>query len=62
MFVMNGANVTATECAFMENHQYGVSCDGANTKARLDDCQLHPFNCKKYRKVLGSILRSSVKE
>jgi len=40
MFVASGATITATQCEFMEN-AWGVSCDGANTKARLDDCQVH---------------------
>jgi hypothetical protein len=41
MHVRYGATVTATECEFMENGCHGVYCDGANTKARLDDCQMH---------------------
>jgi hypothetical protein len=41
MFVEEGANVTATRCDFMENGQEGVSCHGANTKARLIDCKIH---------------------
>ena len=36
-----GATVTATQCEFMENKYYGVVCDGANTKVRLDDCTMH---------------------
>jgi hypothetical protein len=40
MFVHEGATVTATQCEFMEN-AWGVSCDGANTKARLTDCKMH---------------------
>ena len=41
MFVHEGATVTATQCEFMENSQYGVYCDSANTKARLNDCKMH---------------------
>ena len=41
MSVRDGANVTATQCEFMENRGHGVFCDGANTKARLNDCQVH---------------------
>jgi len=41
MYVHNGATVTATQCEFMENHGNGVFCDGANTKARLNDCKMH---------------------
>jgi hypothetical protein len=41
MYVGGGATVTATQCEFMENHFYGVLCHGANTKARLTDCQMH---------------------
>jgi len=41
MNVRNGATVTATQCAFMENGTYGVFCCGANTKARLNDCKVH---------------------
>jgi hypothetical protein len=41
MVVSDGATVTATQCEFMENRHYGVFCHGANTKARLDDCQVH---------------------
>ena len=36
-----GATVTATQCEFMENGGCGVICDGANTKARLDNCTMH---------------------
>jgi hypothetical protein len=41
MFVRVGATVTATQCEFMENGGYGVFCGDANTKARLNDCQMH---------------------
>jgi len=41
MFVGDGATVTATQCEFMENAGCGVYCFGANTKARLNDCQMH---------------------
>jgi hypothetical protein len=40
MSVYDGATVTATQCEFMENGGDGVYC-GANSKARLDDCQVH---------------------
>ena len=36
-----GSNVTATRCEFMENGEKGVFCAGANTKARLKNCQIH---------------------
>jgi hypothetical protein len=41
MYVHDGATVTATQCEFMENGTSGVFCRGANTKARLNDCQMH---------------------
>jgi hypothetical protein len=41
MYVYNGATVTATQCEFMENGEYGVFCYGANTKARLNDSTIH---------------------
>jgi hypothetical protein len=41
MHVRDGATVTATQCEFMENGGNGVYCYGANTKARLTDCQMH---------------------
>jgi hypothetical protein len=47
MFVGGGATVTATQCEFMENGGNGVSCGydyycgDANTKARLNNCQMH---------------------
>jgi len=45
MGVVDGATVTATQCAFLENGTltltHGVYCRGANTKARLNDCQMH---------------------
>ena len=37
----SGATVTATQCEFMENGGSGVACFNANTKARLNDCQVH---------------------
>jgi hypothetical protein len=40
MWVQDGATVTATQCEFIENGD-GVSCANANTKIRLDDCQVH---------------------
>jgi hypothetical protein len=39
--VLGGATVTTIQCEFMENGRYGVFCGGANTKARLNDCQMH---------------------
>jgi hypothetical protein len=41
MDVRECATVTATRCDFMENDQYGVGCNGANTKARLNDSTMH---------------------
>ena len=41
MFVLRGATVTATQCEFLENSSSGVYCQDANTKARLNDCQMH---------------------
>jgi hypothetical protein len=41
MSISDGATLTATQCAFMENGGSGVSCFGANTKLRLDDCKMH---------------------
>ena len=41
MFVLDGATVTATQCEFMENGRHGVNCDNANTKVRLNECQMH---------------------
>jgi len=41
MAVGGGATVTATQCEFMENGGNGVLCDDANTKARLNECQMH---------------------
>jgi len=41
MCVRGGATVAATQCEFMENGQYGVWCEGANTKTRLNDCKIH---------------------
>jgi hypothetical protein len=41
MYVRDGATVTATQCEIMENRLFGVYCDGANTKARLNDCTIH---------------------
>jgi len=41
MGVGYGATATATRCEFMENSRHGVYCNGANTKARLNDCTMH---------------------
>ena len=41
MYVEDGATGTATQCEFVENGSSGVCCDGANTKARLNNCQMH---------------------
>ena len=41
MYVSAGATVTATQCDFMENGGRGVSCGNANTKARLNNCQMY---------------------
>jgi hypothetical protein len=41
MYAYAGATVTATQCEFTENSNCGVFFDGANTKARLNDCTLH---------------------
>ena len=41
MYVHSGATVTSTQCEFMENGSDGMYCSGANTKARLNDCQMH---------------------
>jgi hypothetical protein len=41
MFVHEGTTATATRCDFMENGNYGVACDGANTKVRLNDSTMH---------------------
>jgi len=41
MQVGNGATVTAMQCEFMENVEDGVDCDGAKTKASLNDCTMH---------------------
>jgi hypothetical protein len=41
MSVRDGATVTATQCDFMVNGEWGVFCAGANTKARLNDCTMH---------------------
>ena len=41
MSMGGGATVTATQCEFMENGGYGVFCQDANTKARLNDCTMH---------------------
>ena len=39
--VGNGATATASRCDITENGKVGVSGLGANTKVRLDDCQMH---------------------
>ena len=41
MIVCEGATASATRCEFLENCLYGVKCYGANTKASLNDCQMH---------------------
>jgi len=41
MYVVDGATVTATQCDFMENGGHGVNCDNANTRVRLNNCQMH---------------------
>ena len=42
MRVHSGATVTATQCEFKENTGSGVyCCGGANTKVRLNNCQMH---------------------
>ena len=41
MAVQGGSTVTATQCEFMENAGNGVLCLFANTKVRLNDCQMH---------------------
>jgi hypothetical protein len=41
LYVYDGANVTATQCEFMENGLSGVACHNANTKVRLNDSTIH---------------------
>jgi hypothetical protein len=41
MHVRGGAIVTATQCEFMENGGTGVLCCDANTKVRLNNCQVN---------------------
>jgi len=41
MSVFGGATVTATQCEFMKNGEFGVFCMNATTKARLNDCTMH---------------------
>jgi len=41
MIARDGATVTATQCEFVENGSYGVSCYDRHTKARLTDCKVH---------------------
>jgi hypothetical protein len=41
MWVRDGATLTATQCAFVENGTNGVCCADANIKARLNDCTMH---------------------
>jgi hypothetical protein len=41
MIVYFGVTVTATHFEFVENGGNAVYCFGANTKVRLDDCQMH---------------------
>ena len=45
MLVSDGATVTATQCEFMQISGSGVTCRGANTKARLNDCKVHHNGC-----------------
>jgi hypothetical protein len=45
MGVIEGVTVTATRCDFMENGHHGAGCNGANTKVRLNDCQMHHNGC-----------------
>ena len=44
MWVEEGATVTATRCDFMENGSFGVGCEGANTKVRLNDSTMLAFH------------------
>jgi hypothetical protein len=46
--MLGGATVTATKCEFifMENGSHGMTCDHANTEARLNNCQVHHNNGK----------------
>jgi hypothetical protein len=39
--VFEGATTSVTRCGLMENGYYGVACDGANTKVRLNDSTMH---------------------
>ena len=41
MWVRRGATVAATQCEFMASGEFGVICQSANTKARLNDCKMH---------------------
>ena len=41
LFLDDGATVTATQCEFMENGHWGVWCQDANTKVRLNDSTMH---------------------
>jgi hypothetical protein len=41
MEVYDGPTVTATRCDVMENGEFGVACNGANTKVRLNDSTVH---------------------
>jgi hypothetical protein len=41
MRLIEGATVTATQCDFMENGNWGVFCRDPNTKTRLKDCTMH---------------------
>jgi len=41
MWVQGGATVTATQCEFMENGEFGVGCKHMLSKAILDDCTVH---------------------
>jgi len=41
LYMDDNASVTATQCEFMKNVGDGVYCEGENTKATLNDCQMH---------------------
>jgi len=41
MAVTGGATVTATQCEIMKNSNWGVICEQADTKARMNDCTIH---------------------
>jgi len=56
MAVYEGATVTATQCEFTENRGSGVSCHGANTKARLHDCKMHHNGSDGLNACLGAVV------